>query len=163
MRALLGPATGQFRTPLPSGVDIVASSVNAPPVVVEPDPLLPEYVARRPLFRAVVAASELLDVRLGSFRYQWRGINVRSWPALDAPIVGVAQNGNHVDVYQTGIPQSGGRCPRCQWWYIFGGYDYSGIPSTPPGELERPIQVPIAIGFVRAIGPQGEWNLRRVG
>ena len=125
----------------------------APPVRVQPAP--PPIVTRQPLFRAVVA------VPTGQ-----PGLYIRSWPGLDAPIVGAAANGHIVEVYQIGIPQSDGTCPLCQWWHIKGsilGMPVGPIPVPQTGAIPMGPTVPGPVGFVRAIGPQGEWNLRRVG
>ena len=170
--------TGQLFRTLPAG-GVVAPSVRTPPVAIQPRPLPPDLVTSplQPLFSAIVAAPP------GE-----RGLIIRSWTSMAAPFVGLAINGEVVSVYQIGIRDTHDGCDRCQWWWIAGGQPIGGVP--PPGAIPPPPPntpgppgpgtgrhpggggfgggpgtpvYPPAVGFVRAIGPQGEWNLRRVG
>ena len=157
-----GASTGQLFRTLPAG-GVVAPSARPPPVAIQPRPLPPGQVTRQPLFRAVVAVATGQD-----------GVNIRSWASPEAPLVGFAPNGFILEVYQIGIPQGDGQCPQCQWWHVAGGWP-SAPPSTPNspdpnpggpppivGQAAPPVRsFTPPVGFVRAIGPQGEWNLRR--
>ena len=142
--------TAPFRMPIPPFVDVLAPAT--PPFAVQPAP--PPIVTRQPLFRAVVA------VPTGE-----PGVNIRAAATSNAPLVGVAHNGQVLDVYTIGIPQADGACPRCQWWHVAGFLpaDDTSPPLPPPlpGPPPSTGQFSPGYGFVRAIGPQGEWNLRR--
>ena len=154
---LVSAGTGQIVRAAPRGNIFAPVPVPAAPPVFIPRPLPPEQVMRQPLFHAIVA------VPTGE-----PGLNIRSWAGLDAPIVSRVTNGEMVAVYQIGIPQSDGRCPQCQWWHVEQMTFLSPTPPLPAtGQFDDGMEVPgrppalLLIGFVRAIGPQGEWNLRR--
>ena len=72
------------------------------------------------------------------------GLNLREAPRPDARLVRAMEIGESVVVYQTGVVQSGGLCPQCEWWHVL------------------PWVNGVEAGYMLARGPQGESHLIQV-